>query len=111
MKQSVFFIAAIFVFCTICGCETLPPPTPEKIITNPFGTTPLRMGMSKEEVINLWGQPNEVTEKGQDELGTVKEEWTYQARYPVIPVDYNYLSKDKVLIFSGNSLTDWEDKE
>lgn len=107
--KKVFFLFLIFSVFFAFGCETLPPPTPGKIISNPFGTTPLRVGMEKEEVVSLWGQPNEVLEKGQDELGTVKEDWIYYARYPAIPVDYNYLSKTKTLSFTGNNLISWKE--
>lgn len=107
MKKFIFLFLILSVFFMVSGCETLPPPTPYQIITNPFGTSPLKIGMTKEEVVVLWGEPNEVFKKGRDELGTPKEEWVYYARYPAIPVDHNYLSRTKKLIFAGNNLVSW----
>lgn len=109
MKRIILSAALIFIVF-VSGCETLPTPTPKEILSNPIGTSPLRMGMPKEEVVVLWGQPNEVIHIGQDELGTAKEEWIYHARYPAIPIDYNYLSKTKHLIFQGDNLTNWDDR-
>lgn len=109
MKKNIFLTIMFFCFIAlISACETLPPPTPEQIINNPLGTSSLKLGMAKEAVIAIWGQPNEVIEKGSDELGSMIEEWIYYAKYPAVPVDYNYLSKTQVLTFSGNSLTKCE---
>jgi hypothetical protein len=107
MKKAIFLSLSLFILF-VSGCETLPPPTPQQIITNPLGTTPLRRGMTKEEIVALWGQPNKIVKKGRDELGVPKEEWIYDARYPAVPVDYNYLSKTKKLFFEGNNLVNWE---
>lgn len=109
MRKNIFLTIMFFFFITLMSaCETLPVPTPKQIINNPLGTSSLKLGMSKEEVTAMWGRPNEVIEKGSDELGSIIEEWIYYAKYPVVPIDYNYLSKTQVLTFSGNSLTKWE---
>lgn len=109
MKKIILSAVLIFVVLA-AGCETLPVPTTKELLSNPIGTSPLRRGMPKEEVTALWGQPNEVIRIGQDELGIAKEEWVYHARYPALPVDYNYLSETKHLIFQGDNLTNWDDK-
>lgn len=109
MKNNMSLMMALFFFTTsLSACGTFPSPTPQQIIDNPLGTSPLKIGMSKEEVTAILGQPNEVIQKGSDELGSIIEEWIYYAQYPAIPVDHTYLSKTQILIFSGNNLTKWE---
>lgn len=93
------------------SCAEISPPTPMEIIKNPLGTGHLYKGMSKEEIVNLWGQPNIVNRIEQDAWSGIKEEWTYNARYPGIPVDYNYLSKSKYLYFEDNVLINWKEEK
>ncbi len=110
MKKLIFLFLISAVFFSILGCETLPPPTPKQIVTNPFGTSSLKIGMAKEEVISIMGEPDEIFKKGRDELGTSKEEWVYYPRWPVIPVNRQNLSRTNKLTFAGNNLVGWEEE-
>lgn len=101
----------LFVIFLNISCAELKPPTPIDILKHPLGTDPLYRGMSKEEVVGLWGQPNEVNKVEQEKWSPTREEWVYYARYPKIPVDANYLSKDKHLYFEGNALVSWKEKD
>lgn len=101
-QVGVAVMALIFLF----GCAEIKPPTPIDIIKHPWGTKPeIRIGMTKEEVIKYWDQPDQIEELGLDRWGVAKEKWTYFGRYPDIPLDYKYLSITKVLYFDGNHLT------
>ena len=58
MKRFNIFIlmsALIFVF----GCAEVDIPTPEDVLKHPLGTESVKRGMSKDQVKNLWGEPDE----------------------------------------------------
>lgn len=104
MKNSVWILAIILVF--LFGCAEIQPPNPIEIIKHPWGTNPdIKIGMTKEEVVKYWDQPDQVEQLGTDRWGVTKEKWTYFGRYPDVPLDYKYLSITKVLYFDGNRLT------
>ena len=92
----------------ISGCAEIDPfETPAEVIRHPLGTESIRIGMSKEEVISKWGEPD-ITNKlpATDVSGSQGEEWVYKARrYTPVPVDVGYLHKNKYLYFDGNNLT------
>lgn len=112
MKAYTVLFAAIAAI-SLNGCAEINPlQAPAEVIRHPLGSESVRVGMSKDEVISVWGKPDitnrlEVT----DATGMVKEEWIYKARqYSPIPLDAAYLSKNKYLYFDGNNLTQISDK-
>ncbi|MCK5306231.1 MAG: hypothetical protein KAJ66_03785 [Candidatus Omnitrophica bacterium] len=112
MKQGI--IIAILLFLGVVGlsCAEITPPSPAQILQHPLGTDSLRRGMPKEEVLELWGKPAKTITTAPDAWTDEKEEWVYDARYPAIPLDADYLSRTKRLYFEGNILIRWEeDKE
>lgn len=96
-------MASIFLI----GCAEITPPGPDKILAPWKGVSPARLGESKDEVLDKWGEPDNITMLGADDVGLIKEEWVYYGRYPGVFIDYQYLSKTKHLIFTGNSLTEY----
>ncbi|MFH1645616.1 MAG: hypothetical protein ABIB11_04265, partial [Candidatus Omnitrophota bacterium] len=90
---------------SVIGCAEITPPGPETILAPWKGVSPVRLGESKDAVLDKWGEPNNITILGSDDVGLVKEEWVYYGKYPSVFIDYQYLSKTKHLIFTGNSLT------
>ena len=104
-------IAITILALLVLSCAEMKPPTPYQILKHPLGTTSLKKGMAKEEVVELWGQPNKVNALEKERWAEPKEEWIYYARYPAVPVDYNYLSKTKYLYFEGNILIDWKSED
>ncbi|UCH12146.1 MAG: hypothetical protein JSW18_04840 [Candidatus Omnitrophota bacterium] len=111
MRQIYLFVSilAILTFF-LTGCAEIEPPGPDVLIS-PWSSMPnIRLGDTKEDVISRWGEPDEKNEIGVDELGVAKEEWVYYGRYPMVPVDYQYVSKTKYLYFEGNILIRQETK-
>ncbi len=95
----------------ITGCAEIEPPTPDKIIS-PWSSMPnIRLGDTKNDVLSRWGEPDERNQIGVDELGVAKEQWVYYGRYPMAPIDYQYVSKTKCLYFEGNTLVRQETKD
>lgn len=94
----------------IGGCAGIEPPTPDDMIRQPLGKSSLKVGMTKEQVISLWGKPDEqriVEDK--EKWGDARELWVYRAQFGAIPVDVDYLSKTKKLYFDGDNLTNIEE--
>ena len=94
-----------YILSTILiGCTEIRPPSPSEIIRQPLGESPLRIGMTKEKVKSLWGDPDIIKVLGSDIQGMVREEWIYRGRYPNLPVNVDYLSETQHLFFDGNHL-------
>jgi len=96
----------IILLVTAGGCADIAVPTPKDIIEKPIGTESIKIGMTKEKVIELWGEPDQINMvENETKWQGIREEWVYRARYSTIPVDAGYLSKTKKLYFDGNNLT------
>lgn len=92
----------------ISGCAEINPfETPKEVLSHPLGTESIRVGMTKQEVISKWGEPDIVnTLPSKDASGSQGEEWVYKARrYTPVPLDAGYLNKNKYIYFDGNNLT------
>ena len=123
MMKKTFAICSIFLNIFVLGCasnQTLdiagikPLSLPKDIIENPLGTTSIKIGMSKDKVKSLWGNPDAINtlKSGDNASGSIKEEWVYKARqYSPIAVDVDYLSKTKHLIFDGKNLIKIEEEK
>ena len=108
MSRSIYVVISLLVI-VLLGCAEITPPSPIEILKHPLGTGLLKLGMSKEEVISIWGEPDDIIDRGTDEWGLERERWVYRARYPKIPIDAGLIKKSKQLYFEGNVLTKWED--
>lgn len=115
MRQKILrygiILSTMVILTYFIGCAEIQPPTPEEVLKHPFGTTNLRVGMTKEQILAAWGSPDvkEYDETGK--WGVAKEKWTYYGRYKSLPADVGYLSKTKCLYFDGNMLVKFEGEE
>lgn len=105
----ISYLIAVLIY--IVGCAEIQPPPFKEVLKHPFGTTGLRIGMSKDQILAAWGEPDvkECDEAGK--WGVAKEKWTYYGRYKNLPADVGYLSKAKYLYFDGNILVKFEGEE
>jgi len=110
-ENRIHLILMLLLTIALYGCSSLPGPDPREILKHPLGTSSLRNGMSKEEILELWGEPDSIDNLGSDELGLSKELWTYKARYPNAPVSLGYASRDQRLFFQGNALINTQSQE
>lgn len=103
-----YLIGSFFLVLLICagGCAEFNIfEAPAEVLKHPLGTDPLRVGMTKDEVVSIWGKPDQINMlKSGDEWATPREEWVYIGRYSKIPIDRSYFFKTKYLIFDGNNL-------
>jgi hypothetical protein len=106
MRYFLFIFLFVAVIWACAGCAGIEPPNPKDILSEPFGSGGLRVGMSRDEVISLWGQPDTVNANVVlKDSGKIREEWVYRARVSDIPINKNYFSKTRRLYFDGNNLT------
>ena len=105
INNKVIILLAFFVL-SVTGCAEINLfEAPTQVLKHPLGTDPIKIGMSKDEVVSMWGRPDQINNlEPTDEWRTSREEWVYIGRYSKIPVDKNYLSKTKYLIFDGKHL-------
>ncbi len=107
-KSVLMLLLLALGILTISGCAEINPfEAPGEIMRHPLGRESIRVGMSKEEVISKWGEPNIVNSLPTiDASGSRGEEWVYKAkRYTPVPIDSGYLHKNQYLYFDGNNLT------
>ncbi len=104
MKTDV--IVAAMVLFSLAGCSDMQIPTGREALTHPLGTAPpFTLGTPKAKVLEAWGNPDYVVALGSDELGNPREEWIYHGRVQGLPIDYEYVSRNKHLFFEGENLT------
>lgn len=105
-------ILMIIGIMILSGCADVKKPTAGYALTHPLSTkTMVVSGTSKEEVIEKWGEPNEIIAAGVDDMGIKKEEWIYEAWFPGMPLDHRHFSRRKKIYFTGDYATGYKDIE
>jgi len=99
------YIISVFILFILAGCAELDMPTPVEVMKKPLGTDAVKVGMTREQVDGLWGEPDYVKFEEDKSSKRKREVWVYKARYSSVPVDASYLSKTRYLYFDGNNLT------
>lgn len=87
------------------GCADMDVPGPKEFISDPLGEGSLKKGMSKEEVMDKYGEPDMIGTVYSEEWKESREEWIYNATYSGLPIGAGYLTKDLYLYFDGDNLT------
>ncbi|MDP8230628.1 MAG: hypothetical protein P9L93_05950 [Candidatus Gorgyraea atricola] len=105
----ILLVGVVLIFA---GCADVKTPTAQYALTHPLSTkTMVVSGTSKEEVIEKWGEPNDVIDMGFDDTGLKKEAWIYEAWFPNMPLDHRHFSRRKKIYFIGDHVTGYEDIE
>lgn len=110
ISKNIYILFSLVVLAVssalLAGCAGIDPfDAPKEIMKNPLGSSPLRIGMSKDQVKSIWGEPDQINAlEPADEWQTPRAEWVYLGRYTKIPLDKSYLFKSKYLIFDGDNL-------
>lgn len=92
----------------LTGCAGIETPTPQSILKHPLGTM-LRAGLTKDQILAQWGEPDLKEGDNTGKWGNAEEKWTYYARYGEVPLNAGYLSKTQYLYFDGNYLVKYEE--
>jgi len=107
MRAATLLVATAVL--SLCGCAEIAPPHPNTILKSPFGDGPLRVGMTKTEVRELWGEPSSIHVGDSDRWGSTRDTWVYEASFKDIPINVGYASRSRTLEFSGESLAAFHD--
>ena len=111
MGSRLSIVYSLLFIVVLAGCAEIRPPSPNEIMRQPLGESPLRLGMTKEKVKSLWGEPDIVRVLGADAQGMMKEEWIYRGRYPNLPINVDFLSETQSLLFDGDHLVRFEHRK
>ena len=97
-------VAGIIVFYGfIAGCADITIPNTTDFIKDPL-TSPVKIGMTKNQVMDIYGGPDIKDTAISDKWGKSREEWIYRASSG-LPLGTAYLSRDLYLYFDGENLT------
>lgn len=99
----VFMVLAMVL--AVAGCSGIDIPTPKEVLKNPIGPDSVKVGMTVQEVLSRYGEPNSKRMVTGKSWATEREEWYYHARMSGLPVGADYLSNDLYLYFDGDNLT------
>ncbi len=114
LPAAVFFITSLLFLqgCAdnIAGINPLD--VPAQVIQHPLGTNLVKVGMHKNEVVSIWSEPDQINRlESIDQWQTPREEWVYIAQYSkIIPIDKEYIARNKYLVFDGSTLVSISDK-
>lgn len=114
MRIKITAIILTVMFLSVAGCALFHSTNPgETIITHPIGTDSIKVGMTKEQVKSLIGEPDAVVYKGRtkDILSSGIEEWTYRSRYSDMPLKADFFGKTLILTFDGENLSSYKNTE
>ena len=106
MKAFTFIVLAAFSLA-LAGCADMPIPKADNILT---GSTSIKIGMTKNQVASVYGEPDSKQMVVAKEWGEYREEWFYKARYSGLPVGTDYLVENVFLYFDGENLTNISQK-
>lgn len=102
LKFGFTFVFSVFVFS---GCADIQTPTAREIMSNPFGERAVRLGMTRDEVLSIYGDPNSKKKISYHQWSSEREEWFYRGAYDGLPVGGGYLKENLYLYFDGDHLT------
>ena len=98
-------LSFVFLCILLAGCADIEVPQGERFLKDPAGEGSLKTGMTKAQVVSVYGEPDIKGTVISDEWNEPREEWIYNATASVLPVGAGYLSEDLYLYFDGKNLT------
>jgi hypothetical protein len=105
LKNHLLIVGLIVPFILVAGCADIEAPKASQVIKNPLGPGSVKVGMTKPQVIDVYGEPDIRGTVTSDKWGGPREEWIYRGRYSALPVSAGYLAEDLYLYFDGQNLT------
>ncbi|MCK5451468.1 MAG: hypothetical protein KAI70_06860 [Candidatus Omnitrophica bacterium] len=104
-KQQILGLMLLAVVFAVSGCADIEVPGTKQILSEPLGNPTVKIGMTKDEVLTIYGEPDLKRSVVSGEWSDSREEWYYRGRYPSLPVGASYLTEDLYLYFDGENLT------
>ncbi len=105
MKSRInILIVCVLALSLLYGCAEMDMPTSNTVLKSPMSSGSVKIGMTKTQVLNQYGEPDLKRMVTSKEWGGTREEWYYSARTS-LPVGMGYLSESAYLYFDGENLT------
>ncbi|MBD3425943.1 MAG: hypothetical protein GF409_01775 [Candidatus Omnitrophica bacterium] len=98
-------VAVVLVCFMLAGCSGIESPNTDEFLKQPLGNGGLELGMTKDHVEDMYGEPNGKRMVKSGEWKEPREEWFYKATVSALPMNAGYLSDDLYLYFDGDNLT------
>ena len=106
MNRTILLFVCIS-FLLVSGCADVEIPKPKEFISRPTGPGgSIKIGMSKDKVVDVYGEPDLKDTVVSDKWGGPREEWIYKAEFSAFPVSAGYLGEDMYIYFDGDNVTD-----
>ncbi|MGB2630154.1 MAG: hypothetical protein WBD24_03845 [Candidatus Omnitrophota bacterium] len=105
MKKDFFLFLLIVSFLISAGCADVDLPNTGQIIKNPLGPGSVKIGMLKDKVVDIYGEPDIKGTVTSDKWIGTREEWIYWADLSTLPVGAGYLGQDLYIYFDGDNVT------
>lgn len=104
-------ILVIFVISMVfSGCAEMDVPKPKQMLTDSVGMSgQVRLGMSKDEILAKYGEPDMERVVTSKDWGGERDEWFY-SKSTNLPIGMGHTARDAYLYFDGESLTNISDK-
>ncbi len=87
-------LAGLMAALALSGCAGMATPSSNDALESPFGKGPLRLGMTKDEVRALWGEPGSIEAGEPDRWGSVRETWIYESQHRLLFDGQNLVSHE-----------------
>ena len=105
MKKDLFLFLLIVSFILSAGCADVEIPGAGQILKHPLGPGSVKVGMKKDKVVDIYGEPDITDTVTSDYWVGTREEWIYRADLSTLPVGAGYLGQDLYLYFDGDNVT------
>ena len=106
MKTYFLWVAAsVLISLFFVGCADITLPNAKEMLKDPLGEGSLRVGMTKDKVVSVYGESDAKRVVISKAWGSSRDEWMYKGRYSTFPVNAGYFSEDLYLYFDGGNLT------
>ena len=105
MKNIIFLMVVVVALGVLYGCADIDTPSPGQILQNPLGPGSVKIGMTKNEVQSIYGDPSGKETVTSSEWAGEREEWFYNAKYTSLPMNAGFLAKNLYIYFDGNNVT------
>ncbi|MFH1798175.1 MAG: hypothetical protein ABH844_02355, partial [Candidatus Omnitrophota bacterium] len=89
----------------LAGCADVEIPSAKELLKDPLGEGSIKIGMTKDKVVSVYGGADVERIVVSEEWGGVRDEWLYKGRCSAFPVNAGYFSEDLYLYFDGENLT------
>jgi hypothetical protein len=105
--NKTILLLAVISFLFVSGCADVEIPKTKELLSRPTGPGgSVKIGMTKDKVVDVYGEPNLKNTVVADKWGGSREEWIYKAEFSAFPVSAGYLGEDMYIYFDGNNVTD-----